>query len=137
MSEMKKNAKFDSPPPFSSADMVTFFAPTNQAVLKWKQQYPHIAANHDALARLCKAWLVPDVIMSSAIADEKVAQTLNGAKLRFNIYTTAATAAIKVHCISQQWLLYIPGGPIKTEHVGSVDFSGLCSDQVIFFHLVG
>ena len=71
------------------------FVPTNDAILKWKQQYPAVATDLGTLTKMMLAGIVPAAIRSTDIVDEKTVQSAFGAKLRFNIYNVYKNLAFQ------------------------------------------
>lgn len=62
--------------------------PSDKAVQKWRQELPaKLRPDQKAMKNLVKAWVVSGRVESSQITDNQKVQSLNGAKLRFNVYT--------------------------------------------------
>eukprot|EP00057_Strongylocentrotus_purpuratus_P013920 XP_011668394.1 PREDICTED: transforming growth factor-beta-induced protein ig-h3 [Strongylocentrotus purpuratus] len=74
----------------SNLSFVTLCMPSDKAVQKWRQELPaKLRPNQEAMKNLVKAWVVSGRVESSQITDNQKVQSLNGAKLRFNVYRDA------------------------------------------------
>nr|BAA82957.1 EBP-beta [Heliocidaris crassispina] len=74
----------------SGLSSVTLCMPSDKAVQKWRRELPErLRPDSEALKKLVKAWIVPGRLESSQLGDNKKVQSLNGAKLRFNVYNDA------------------------------------------------
>ncbi|XP_041456586.1 transforming growth factor-beta-induced protein ig-h3-like [Lytechinus variegatus] len=72
----------------SDLPSVTLCMPSDKAVEKWRQEFPgRQMPEREILKNLVKAWIVPKRVMSSEITNNQKMESLNGAKLRFNIYS--------------------------------------------------
>ncbi|XP_054768079.2 transforming growth factor-beta-induced protein ig-h3-like [Lytechinus pictus] len=66
---------------------ITLCMPSDKAVQKWRQELPERRMPERAILKnLVKAWIVPKRVMSSEVTNNQKMESLNGAKLRFNIY---------------------------------------------------
>eukprot|EP00057_Strongylocentrotus_purpuratus_P030335 XP_781365.1 PREDICTED: transforming growth factor-beta-induced protein ig-h3 [Strongylocentrotus purpuratus] len=66
---------------------VTLCLPTDEAVRRWREELPNtLKPDLASLKQLVKAWVVPGMIRSTDISNNQKVQSLNGAKLRFNVY---------------------------------------------------
>nr|AAB32327.1 HLC-32 [Echinoidea] len=71
----------------SDLSSVTLCMPSDKAVQKWRQELPaKLRPDQEAMKNLVKAWVVSGRVESSQISDNQKVQSLNGAKLRFNVY---------------------------------------------------
>ncbi|XP_041475359.1 transforming growth factor-beta-induced protein ig-h3-like [Lytechinus variegatus] len=69
----------------SDLPSVTLFMPSDEAVQKWRQELPgRQMPEKEILKNLVKAWIVP---RPSEVTNNQKVQSLNGAKLRFNVYS--------------------------------------------------
>ncbi|XP_041456623.1 transforming growth factor-beta-induced protein ig-h3-like [Lytechinus variegatus] len=66
---------------------ITLCMPSDKAVEKWRQELPERQMpEREILKNLVKAWIIPKRVMSSEVTNNQKIESLNGAKLRFNIY---------------------------------------------------
>ncbi|XP_001190261.3 transforming growth factor-beta-induced protein ig-h3 isoform X2 [Strongylocentrotus purpuratus] len=66
---------------------VTLCLPTDEAVRRWREELPNtLKPDLASLKQLVKAWIIPGMIRSTDISNNQKVQSLNGAKLRFNVY---------------------------------------------------
>nr|XP_054749277.1 transforming growth factor-beta-induced protein ig-h3-like [Lytechinus pictus] len=78
----------------SDLPSVTLCMPNDKAVQKWRQELPRRQMpEREILKNLVKAWIVPKRVMSSEITNNQKMESLNGAKLRFNIYSDVERVA--------------------------------------------
>nr|XP_054764458.1 transforming growth factor-beta-induced protein ig-h3-like [Lytechinus pictus] len=72
----------------SDLPSVTLCMPSDEAVQKWRQELPgRLMPERVILKNLVKAWIVPQSVRPSEVTNNQKVQSLNGAKLRFNIYS--------------------------------------------------
>ncbi|XP_054769464.2 periostin-like [Lytechinus pictus] len=78
---------------------VTLCMPSDKAVQKWRQELPESLRpdKEESLKNLVKAWIIPERIASTEIRDNEKVQSLNGAKLRFNIYRDGVKKVLTVN----------------------------------------
>nr|XP_054759761.1 periostin-like [Lytechinus pictus] len=66
---------------------VTLCLPNDEAVQKWKKELPDkLKPDQASLKQLVRAWVIPGTIRSTDVVNNQKVQSLNGAKLRFNVY---------------------------------------------------
>ncbi|XP_054768598.2 transforming growth factor-beta-induced protein ig-h3-like [Lytechinus pictus] len=72
----------------SDIPSVTLCMPSDKAVQKWRQGLPERQMpERESLKNLVKAWIIPKRVVSSEVTNDQKVESLNGAKLRFNIYS--------------------------------------------------
>ncbi|XP_030847696.1 transforming growth factor-beta-induced protein ig-h3 [Strongylocentrotus purpuratus] len=82
----------------SDLSSVTLCMPSDKAVQKWRQELPaKLRPDQEAMKNLVKAWVVSGRVESSQISDNQKVQSLNGAKLRFNVYARDSKKMITVN----------------------------------------
>ncbi|XP_041468599.1 transforming growth factor-beta-induced protein ig-h3-like [Lytechinus variegatus] len=65
---------------------VTLCLPNDEAVLKWRSELSDkLKPDQASLKQLVRAWVIPGTIRSTDVVNNQKVQSLNGAKLRFNV----------------------------------------------------
>eukprot|EP00057_Strongylocentrotus_purpuratus_P030317 XP_781306.3 PREDICTED: transforming growth factor-beta-induced protein ig-h3 [Strongylocentrotus purpuratus] len=107
---------------------VTLCLPSDEAVRRWREELPNrLKPDLASLKQLVKAWIIPGMIRSTDISNNQKVQSLNGAKLRFNVYeevkkivTVNGARIIDANRMASNGLVHVVGKVIYPLPVGNV-----------------